>query len=93
MKRSVIFVLILGIAALACGGQAPAALLPTPKGSSFDAGRTVYGFFPSPPEVSQASVLKLYKDLGDHADFVLIQQNTPWQDFVSSVGGDFKSSH
>ncbi len=91
MKRSVIFVLILGIAALACGGQAPAALLPTPKGSSFDAGRTVYGFFPSPPEVSQASVLKLYKDLGDHADFVLIQQNTPWQDFVSSVGGDSKS--
>jgi hypothetical protein len=91
MKHSAIILLILAIAALACGEQVPATSFPTPKNSSFDAGRTVYGFFPSPPEVSLDSVFKLYKDLGDHADFVLIQQNTPWLDFVNGVDGDSKT--
>jgi hypothetical protein len=91
MKRPVILLLMLVVAVLACGGQAPATPFPTPKDSSFDVGRTVYGFFPSPPEVSIDSVLKLYKDLGSHADFVLLQQNVPWQDFVNSVDGTSKS--
>jgi hypothetical protein len=91
MKRPAIILLVLAIAVLACGGQVPATPFPTPKYSSFNAGRTVYGFFPSPPEVSLDSVLKLYKDLNDHADFVLIQQNTPWQDFVNGVDGESKS--
>ncbi len=87
-KRTWIASLILALAALACGGQGPAAPFPTPANSVFDSGRTAYGFFPSPPEVTLDSVLKLYKDLGDHADFVLIQQNTPWQDFVNGVDGE-----
>lgn len=91
MNRLAIILVVLAMAALACGGQVRATPFPTPKDSTFDVGRTVYGFFPSPPEVSLDSVLKLYKDLGDHADFVLIQQNTPWQDFVNGVDGESKS--
>jgi hypothetical protein len=93
MKRSASILLILALAGLACGGQIPVqtTLLPTLKVSTFDAGRTVYGFFPSPPEVSLDSVLKLYKDLSAHADFVLIQQNTPWRDFVNGVDGESKT--
>ena len=91
MKRFMVILFVLAFAALACSEQVPVTPFPTPKTASLDAGRTVYGFFPSPPKVSIDSVLKLYKDLGDHADFVLIQQNTPWQDFVSGVDGESKS--
>jgi hypothetical protein len=91
MKTARLAILILALAALACGRQGLATPFPTPQDSAFDAGRTAYGFFPSPPEVTLASVLKLYKDLGEHADFVLIQQNTPWADFVSSADGESKA--
>lgn len=88
MKRSLTAILILAVAALACGQSGPLTPFPTPANSAFDSGRTVYGFFPSPPEASLTSILKLYKDLGDHADFVLIQQNIPWQDFENSADGE-----
>lgn len=91
MKHSSIVLLILAIAGLACGGQTAVAPFPTSKSTTLDPGHTAYGFFPSPPEVSTDSVLKLYKDLGNHADFVLLQQNVPWQDFVNSVDGESKS--
>ncbi|MBI1856052.1 MAG: hypothetical protein HYR93_09365, partial [Chloroflexi bacterium] len=91
MKRILIAIFILALAALACGQSGPATPFPTPQNSVFDSGRTAYGFFPSPPEVSLDSVFKLYKDLGGHADFVLIQQNDPWEDFVNSVDGESKT--
>ena len=91
MKRISAILLVLAVAALACGEQAPPTPFPTPKNSIFDAGQTEYGFFPTPPEVSINSVLKLYKDLSGHADFVLIQQNVPWQDFVNGPDGASKS--
>src|ERR1700690_2769297 len=91
MKRISLILLVLALVALACGEQTPPTPFPTPKDSIFDPGRTVYGFYPSPPEVSVDSVLKLYKDLGAHADFVLLQQNVPWADFVNGVDGDSKS--
>jgi hypothetical protein len=84
MKRSLLFVLLLALAILACSGQAPATPFPTPENSLFDAGRTTYGFFPSPPEASVESVLNHYKEIGQHADFVLFQHNIPWEDFVDS---------
>jgi hypothetical protein len=46
--------------------------------------KTVYGFFPSSPEISQQSILDLYKALGQHADVVLLQENIPWGDFPKS---------
>lgn len=92
MKRIFIAIFILAITALACGQSsqpsATAEPVPTPAHSVFDLGRTSYGFFPTPPEVSLESVLKIYKDISSHADFVLLQQNTPWQDFVNGVDGD-----
>ena len=91
MKRILIAVLILALAILACGQPAsqaaPGTPVPRPAYSVFDSGRTGYGFFPTPPEVSIESVLKIFKDIGSHADFVLLQQNTPWQDFENNVDG------
>ena len=91
MKRFVVILLVLAMAALACGEQTALTPFSTPKESIFDLERTEYGFFPTPPEVSVDSVLKLYKDLGAHADFVLLQQNVPWQDFVNGVDGQSKT--
>jgi len=91
MKRIFLCFVVLALAALACGKEDPATPFPTQANPIFDAGRTAYGFFPSPPEVTLDSVFKLYRDMGDHADFVLIQQNTPWQDFVNSVDGESKT--
>jgi len=91
MKRYLIVLLCLAIAALACGQQAPVTPFPASNNSTFKTGQTEYGFFPTPPEISFDSVTKLYKDLGTHADFVLMQQNVPWQDFVTGVDGTSKS--
>lgn len=78
--------------ALACGGQAPAPpptpALDPPAASVFDAGRTAYGFYPSPPEVSLDSVLKHFQALGEHADFVLVQENLVWEEFAEGVEGE-----
>jgi len=90
MKRLFIPLLVLILAILACGTPTPATPstpFPTPASSVFDGGRTTYGFFPTPPEVSLDSVLKIYSNIGKHADFVLIQENVPWNDFVNSVDG------
>jgi len=75
--------LTLCLAALACGSSAPAPI-PTLQSSPYDLARTLYGFFPSPPEVSLQSVIDTYRAIGRHADVVLLQQNIPWNDFVAS---------
>src|SRR3972149_5236032 len=67
-------------AALACASP-PATLPPPPDTSVFDSGRTAYGFFPSPPLPTYASVLETFQAMGDHGDVVLIQQNIPWDEF------------
>ena len=75
MKHLLILMLASALAALACGSQTPPTPtmpFPTLASSAFDSGRTTYGFFPTPPEVSMDSVMKIYKDIGNHADFVLI---------------------
>jgi len=90
MKRLPFFLPALILAILACGTSTPATPstpLPTLASSVFDKSRPLYGFFPTPPEVSMDSVLMIYKDIGNHADFVLIQENVPWQDFVNGVDG------
>jgi hypothetical protein len=59
------------------------------ESSPFDLGRTVYGFFPSPPEASTQSVIDTYKTIGQHGDVVLLQQNIPWEAF--SAGAEAQS--
>ena len=81
--------LILFLASLACSSSPTATPGPIPSlaSSPFDLGRTVYGFFPSSPEVSVQSVIDTYKAIGQHGDVVLLQQNIPWVDFVKSPDG------
>lgn len=90
MRKLIIALSILTLAALACGSEAPQ-VPPTPQDSAFDAGRTVYGFFPSPIRVELQSVFDTYERIGRHADVVLLQQNVPWKDFVERADGDSQS--
>jgi hypothetical protein len=87
MKRCFFFVSILVLTILACGESANY-IPPTPQQSIFDSGKTAYGFFPSPPEVTLQSIFNLYRDIAKHGDFVLIQQNAAWSDFVNDVEGN-----
>ena len=86
MKRIYPALIILLLAALACN-SGDQSIPPTPENSVFDSGRTAYGFFPSPPEVTLKSVFQTFKDISKHGDFVLIQQNTAWEDFVDGTDG------
>ncbi|MFN2273631.1 MAG: hypothetical protein ACK2TX_02165 [Anaerolineales bacterium] len=52
---------------------------------------TAYGFFPTPPEATFESILGHFRDLAEHADFVLFQPNVPWTDFLDSAEGQSKS--
>src|SRR5574337_1273771 len=102
MKRPDLAALaLLLLAALACGNNTatptprPSVGIPTrtPDPSQlgdpiFDSGQTAYGFFPSPPEPTLDSILSHFQALGQHADFVLVQQNIPWEDFKQGVEGD-----
>ena len=87
MNRALITITLIVSLSLACGGSDTPDIPPTPQNSIFDTTETAYGFFPSPPEVTLESVFKTFEDMGKHGDFVLIQQNIKWEDFLSSVDG------
>ena len=91
MKRTIIAAIALALVILACNGGATPTVPPTPQESVFDTTETAYGFFPTPPEASLESVFQLYKDLGAHADFVLLQEGIPWEEFLQ--GADVESQH
>ncbi len=85
MHRLFLAFSLLLLASLACnGGGVPA----YPENSIFDSGKTAYGFFPVAPEAEIESIFQLYKDMSQHADFVLLQQNTAWEDFVNGTDGE-----
>ncbi len=86
MRRLFLAFFILLLTTLACGESS--SIPPTPENSIFDSGKTAYGFFPSPPEATLESIFQLYKDMDSHGDFVLIQQNTAWEDFVNGTDGE-----
>lgn len=87
MKRFRFAIAILLTVILSCNSGTPS-VPPTPETSIFDSGRTVYGFFPVPPEPKVESAFQLFEDIGEHGDFVLIQQNTVWEDFVEDPEGE-----
>ncbi len=88
MNRKLLTALIvLVLVTLACGTGTPAPI-PTLASSPFDLGRTVYGFFPSPPEASTQSIIDTYAAIDQHGDVVLLQQNIPWEQFVESADGE-----
>ena len=88
MKRFIPFILVLVLVALACSEGVPATPFPTPEESVFDAGRTVYGFFPSPSELTEESVLATLEGIGEHGDVILLQEALPWTDFLDGADGD-----
>jgi len=75
---------------LACGQSVSPLPDPTltPKPAALGSGQTAYGFFPTPPQVSLESVFEHYRAMSAHADFVLVQEAIPWQDFVQSPQAD-----
>lgn len=91
MSRLLICITCLLISAIACGQSSSPFPDPpyTPEASVFESGRTAYGFFPTPPEVSLESVFAHYKTMGQHADVSLVQEGIPWTEFVKGV--DVKS--
>jgi hypothetical protein len=98
VKRVSLPILAIFLATLACGTpsfrtnlQGTPGAIPTLQTSPFDLGRTVYGFFPSPPEVTTQSVIDTYKAIGQHGEVVLLQQNIQWAAFVSSADADSSS--
>ena len=93
MKRAawlVIGAVMLVILACGTGLPNPNGPLPTVKSSIFDSGRTAYGFFPTPPEVSTESVIQNMKAIGKHADVALFQQEILWADFIDNPWADSK---
>ncbi len=88
MKRLALPLTIILLACLACG-QSAVAPFPdptyTPEASIFESGRTAYGFFPTPPEVSLEAVFAHYKVMGQHADVALVQEPIPWAEFVNGI--------
>jgi hypothetical protein len=93
MKRPLLTAaMIFGLAIMACASGSASATLspsPTPGPSVFARGRTAYGFFPSPPEMTTESLLDLLSAMGSHGDVALIQRAVPWSDFMQ--GADAKS--
>jgi hypothetical protein len=70
---------------LACDLEGTPAPIPTLAVDPYGLGRTLYGFFPSPPKVSLQSVYDTYAAIGTHGEVVLLQQNIPWQEFLTGV--------
>lgn len=87
MKRAILLAvcaLVWGTLACRAALSTPSAPMPTPNISVFDSGNTAYGFFPTPPEISVESVVNHLKNISEHADVVLFQQEIPWTDFAES---------
>ncbi len=87
MKRIALPLLAIILATLACGSGTPGSI-PTLQSSPYDLGRTLYGFFPSPPEATTQSIIDTYKAIGQHGDVALLQQNIPWEVFSNSVDAE-----
>lgn len=83
-------VLAVVLASLACTlEEAPVvAPIPTLAGDPFALERTLYGFFPSPPEASLQSVMDTYAAMGEHGDVALLQQSIAWEDFQEGSEGE-----
>jgi hypothetical protein len=93
MKRSILFaVSALILVTLACGAELPdpGDPIPTLENSVFSSGKTAYGFFPTPPEISVESVVKNMIAISEHADVALFQQDIPWIDFDENPEADSK---
>lgn len=88
MKHFLILILLLALAILACGQTGTPTPFPTPDNSAFASGQTLYGFFPSPPELTNESMLATFQGIGEHGDVILLQKAVPWEDFLDGIDGN-----
>jgi hypothetical protein len=51
---------------------------------------TAFGFFPSPPQLTEKSVLETFAAMGFHGELALIQRNVPWKGYASEPPADQK---
>jgi hypothetical protein len=88
-RRLPILLLFTSIAlgVLACSGDGATETpdLSTRDRGALATGTIAFGFFGSPPRITFESVLDHFEDLGTHADFILMQPNVPWEDFVDGA--------
>ncbi len=78
-------------ATLACSAAATPVPTVTPAGALMPAApseRTLYGFFPSPPQMTLESVFAHFESMGRHGDVVLAQNSPDWVDFLAGVEGE-----
>ena len=50
-----------------------------------EAAAPLYGFFPTPTEVSIDSLLVTLNGISEHADVVMLQERVPWADFAAGA--------
>lgn len=79
MRQAAWAMVALALAGLGCAPGGAVSTAPLPNAEVFPPGKTAYGFFPSPPNPSFLGILNHFRDLGDHADFILIQPAIPWE--------------
>ena len=78
------------VATLACSSLAAPQPTVTPATTMMPAEpspATLYGFFPSPPQMTYESVAAHFKLMGQHGDVVLVQNNPDWNNFLAGVDG------
>lgn len=89
-RKLIVALLTLFLVTLACGSGTPGPI-PTLQSSPYDLGRTVFGFFPSPPEATTQSIVNTYKAIGGHGEIALLQQSIPWKEFATGVDAESKA--
>jgi hypothetical protein len=84
MKKNILFPLfVLLFAILACGDDS-ISVTPTQGVSVFDTKATVYGFFPSPPELTEERFIANLQGIGEHGDVIMVMRAVPWANFIES---------
>ena len=87
MRRIIFSFFILLVTSLACNGGTQS-IPSTPENSIFRFRQNGIWFFPLPARSFHQKCFQTFKDIKQHGDFVLIQQNTAWEDFVNGVDGE-----
>jgi len=85
MKKTILIPLLaLMVATLACEEGGMISVTPTPTVSVFDTKDTVFGFFPSPPELTAESLIANLQGISEHGDVIMLMRSVPWADFIES---------
>lgn len=85
MNKKILLPLIaLALAILACEEETPSQEIPAPAASIFDSQDTAYGFFPSPPELTEESFIANLKAISENGDVIMVMRTVPWADFIES---------